>query len=70
MFWYIYYGYSAYRYAYLIEYGYTTVQYAGKVYTWVVPPENDDVNYVDRDWVMCDVDSDSEGTDEGIIVLD
>jgi len=50
---YSYLAYNAYRYAHLLEYGYLTIHYLGKVYTWVVPkvPKVDETK---DDWIICD----------------
>ena len=72
MFWYIYYGYvayNAYKYSYLLEYGYYTMHYAGKVYTWLVPSKENGEIEADRDWVMCDV-RDATEEDLNVIALD
>ena len=53
MFWYIYYGYLAYKYFYILEY----IQYTGKIYRWITPSNhhNDEIEK-DRDWILCGVD--------------
>lgn len=59
MLYYIYYSYIAYnawRYAYLLEYGYNTVKYVGKAYSYIVPGEDEHIKEIERDWVLCDVD--------------
>ena len=66
MFSYIYYGYAAYtvyKYSYLLEYGYVTVHYMGKIYTWIAPHE-ENASDIERDWILCDVD------EPDVIVLD
>jgi hypothetical protein len=72
MFWYIYYSYlayNAYKYSYILEYGYYTVHYAGKVYTWFVPAKENGEIAVDKDWVLCGVEDASE-KDLNVLVLD
>ena len=66
MLYYVYYGYlaySAYRYSYLLEYGYLTIHYAGKIYTRIAP-KGEDSHEIEGDWVLCEVDEPS------VLVLD
>jgi hypothetical protein len=36
----------------------------GKIYTWVIPKEQEDSHEIEGDWVLCDVD------EPDVIVLD
>lgn len=57
MFYYAYYGYlvyNAYRYSYILEYGYRTIHYAGKVYNWAASGVKTVDSSIDTDWVLCE----------------